>query len=528
MLGHPIQMGAMQSVTESWQAAQRLEAAAAWQQAQPLYASILAQEPDHVPARLRMSRLEQFADRYGPARAHALHAAEAVRRGIGVRNIGYVSGRLLDFAEEGEVASLILSADWRDPEVIRHSPTLAQHLWLSGRYADALRLLDAIEPLTTPHPLLHFTRANVLRYLGDMPAAERHYEACLALSPGMADAHWALATHSRANPPLSRLPRLQRALQDASDDAARAHLLYARFREHDDAGDTAAAWDALSSGAALMHRRDAFCARLEAEMLETLMDAPVAPPGSGDATGPRPVFVVGMPRTGTTLLDRVLGNHPQVHSLGERNDLAAAISEASGHFFHPALRSGVPELMEMAARADVGERYLRRVRRDAPSVSHLVDKNPLNLFCIPAILRALPRARVLVLRREPMDACFSNLKELFQGGAYAYSYALEDLAGHCRNVRRWTAHWARVAPESVRVVDYEALVRDPASVAASLLPFLDLPAHASLHDIAGNTAPVSTASSSQVREGVHQRAVGAWRRYEAQLQPLREMLGEHA
>ncbi|MBO9717441.1 MAG: sulfotransferase [Pseudoxanthomonas sp.] len=519
----------MQSVIDSWQRAQRHEAAGEWDRARPLYEAILDVEPDHVPARLRMSRLEQFAGRYLPSRTHALQAAAAVRRGAGLRHIAHVTARLLEFAEEPEAAALILAADWNAADVIRQSPALAQHLWLAGRYAESLRLLDALEPRVPGHPLLSFTRANVLRYLGDAAAAERQYEACIAASPGMADAHWALATHARARPPLARVPRLQHALQSAGDDVARAHLLYALFREYDAADDTGSAWKALAEGAALMRACHAYDARGESSALDAMMAA--APSGDVapiDDFGPCPVFIVGMPRTGTTLLDRILGNHPAVHSLGERNDLAASVCEATGRFFNPAVPAGAAALFDRADAAEVGRRYLRRTAAGATSASHRIDKNPLNLFCIPLLLRALPRARVLVLRREPMDACFSNLKELFQGGAYAYSYALDDLADHCRNTRRWTSHWASVAPDRVRVVDYEALVRDPETVAGSLLAFLGLPSHAGLHDVAMNTAPVSTASSSQVREAVHGRAVGAWQRYAAQLQPLRERLGAAA
>lgn len=518
----------MQSVLESWQQARRHEAAGAWQQARPLYESILTIEPGHVPARLRMSRLEQAADRYGPARGHALHAAAAVRERGGSRHIGYVTARLLDFAEEDEAAELVLAADWNDPDFIRQSPALAQHLWLARRYDEALRLLDAMARRAPAHPLLAFTRGNVLRYLGDMDGAGRQYEASLALDPGLADAHWALATHSRAQPPLARVPRLLEALerQQAGDAAARAQLLYALFHEYDGAGETALAWAALEQGAAMVRAGLAHDGAAEARRVDALMRLSVAPPSppSPASAGPCPVFVVGMPRTGTTLLERILGNHRDVASLGERNDLAAAASQASGRFFHSPLQDGAAALLEGLDAGEAGRIYLQRIARGAPAAGYLLDKNPQNLFAIPLILRALPQARILCLRRDPIDACFSNLKELFQGGAYPYSYAQDELAWHCLRAHRWMAHWQAAAPQAVRVVDYETLVQAPAATAAALLDFLGLPAQAGLDDIARNRAPVATASSSQVRDGVHARAVGAWKRYAAQLQPLRARL----
>jgi hypothetical protein len=124
-----------------------------------------------------------------------------------------------------------------------------------------------------------------------------------------------------------------------------------------------------------------------------------------------------------------------------------------------------------------------------------------------------------------MDACFSNFKELFQGNAYPYSYALDDLAEHCLRVRRWMEHWEGVAPQSVRIVDYENIVKDPDAATAAVLDFVGLKMQSGLHEITRNSAPVSTASSSQVRESIHTRGIGAWKRYEQQLQPLRARLG---
>ena len=124
----------MQPISESWDRARQLEEQGSWDQARSLYEAILAREPLHVPARLRMSRFEQFADRYLAAKEHVQRAADAIRGRHGTRLVGYVTARLLEFAEEGEVASTILSLDWSDPDVIRQSPVLAQHLWLAGRY----------------------------------------------------------------------------------------------------------------------------------------------------------------------------------------------------------------------------------------------------------------------------------------------------------------------------------------------------------------------------------------------------------
>jgi tetratricopeptide (TPR) repeat protein len=500
---------------ELWGRAQQYELRGLWSDARSLYEAILAGEPRHVPARLRMSRFEKFADRYLTAKEHVLLAAEAVREHGSTRHIGYVTARLLEFAEEPAVVSLIKSVDWSEPHVISQSAVLAQHLWLARDYEGALRFLDAMARHVPAHPLLAFTRANVLRYLGDLHAADREYERCLALSPDFPDVHWAIATHSKAQPPLARVHRVCASLARVeSSGIEQAHLLYALFREYDAADRREEAWSALSCGAEIMRRRVAFDSQREASQLEALMRHPVSLPTPVSEGEIDPIFIVGMPRTGTTLLDRILGNHSAVQSLGERNDFSAAVSEASGHFFRS------PQLMPDLDFASVGRLYEQRLRRLATGGGYLIDKNPQNLFNLPLILQALPAVRVLCLLREPMDACFSNLKELFQADAYPYSYALSDLADHCLRVRSWIGHWQTIAPQSVRIVSYEDLVRSPEQTIAQVLDFLGLESQSGLHEITRNKAPVSTASSSQVRESIHERGIGAWKRYERQLQPL--------
>ncbi len=522
-----------QQMDEHWKRGQQFEALRDLPSARAEYEAMVALDGRHVPARLRLSRFEQMQGRYRRARQHALQAADAIRSGGSTRLLSHVTLRLLDFAEDMEVATLVLSLDWEDPHVVAQSPMLAQHLWLAGRYGDALRFLDAVSPRLPPHPLLLLTRANVLRYLGRMDEAAALYEQCLALRPDLPDAHWAIATHRRASPPDARLRRLRDALNcHPGGGIERAHLLYALFRELDAADDRAAAWDALAQGARIMsalarHDAQAETARLDALMREA--GGWRAPPPSGSRTGQlTPVFIVGLPRTGTTLLDRILGNHGWVTSAGERNDFAAAVSEVGDRLFSDLAREREPGSLTGLDHRAIGHLYVQRLARHASATAVAVDKNPRNLFNLPLILQALPQAKVLVLERDPMDSAFSNFKELFQGGAYGYSYDFAALAAHVNVARRWTRHWAQAAPDAVRIVRYESLVTDAEATVDGLLGFLGLPHAPSLADITRNDAPVATASSAQVREPINDRGIGAWRRYAPQLDPLRAALGETA
>ncbi|MDG2524458.1 sulfotransferase [Stenotrophomonas sp. HITSZ_GD] len=511
-----------------WREGQAHESRADYPAAGEAYAAMLALHPHHVPALLRLSRFAQERNAYPQAHQYALRAADAVRLGGSTRLLAYVTLRLLDFAEDAEVASTILGADWRDPDVLRQSPSLAQHLWLAGRYDDAQRLLDAVEPQVGAHPLLRFTRGQLKQYLGDLEGAATHYESALALAPHLPDVHWAIAKLRPSGSP-ARLQRLRTALASSTDEPGRAQLYYALFHELDAADERDAAWAALAEGAARMRQlhpdtsqatRHARAERLMASDWAPLAAAP-------KAVQPRPIFILGLPRSGTTLLDRMLGNHGWVSSVGERNDLIAAASEAAGQFY-PGLCQLEDPLAFLAGQdlGAIGHAYQQRLRRAAPATAAAIDKHPRNLFELPLILGALPQARIVCVRRDPMDVAFSNLKELFQGGAYAYSYDFDTLAAEVNLARRWMTHWAERAPGSVHVVDYRSLVEDTEPTLSALLAFLDLPPWPGLAHPERNPAPVSTASSVQVRGAVHRGALDAWQRYAAPLAPLAERLAD--
>ena len=506
-----------------WRTGQAHESQGDSTAAREAYAAIIALHAQHIPALLRLSRFSEEAGHYRQAHQYALRAADAARLGGSSRLLAYVTLRLLDFAEEAEVASVVLGADLQDPQVLRQSPALLQHLWLAGRYEDAMRVLDAIEPRVGPHPLLRFTRGQLQQYLGDFDGAAAAYEDALTLDPALADVHWAMAKLRPDGSPV-RIARLRRALAAPRSGTARAQLLYALFHELDAADERAGAWTALSEGAAVMRRvLGATPTANTRANAEALMAAALRfPPASAPAVSqPRPLFILGMPRSGTTLLDRMLGNHGWVTSVGERNDLAAAASEVSDQFYR-GLRHCADPLHFLATQdmPALGHAYLQRLRRAAPATAVAIDKHPRNLFELPLILAALPQARIVCVRRDPMDVAFSNFKELFQGGAYAYSYDFDSLADEVALAQRWMAHWQAQAPESVRVVDYRALVEDTEATLSSLLDFLQLPPWAGLANPERNDAPVSTASSAQVRAPVHRRALDAWQRYQKPLAPL--------
>ena len=511
-----------------WNEANHHEAAKNPSAARACYEAMLAIEPNLVAPHLRLSRLAQVADRYLDSRRHALQAARICAEIQDAKAVGFVSLRLLAFAEDAEIVRLIQSMDGSHVEVLRQAAVLAQHLWLVDRHELALEFLAHAAARVRPDPRLCHIRANVLRSLGRLDEATEYFEYALRLDPDNADVHRALAFHQVATPAGIRVPRIEAAYRHhAEGSPERAQLRYALFKELDSAGQAASAWDALQEGAAMVRRTLRHDPEAEARAFDRLLQSSpwkTSAPVDRVSSGPVPIFIVGMPRTGTTLLDRVLGNHPEVVSLGERNDLEAAISEVSDHFYQGGLRESRWEKLEGIDPAAVGARYLERLAPMIKGSRCFIDKNPQNFFNVGLILRALPQARIICVRRDPMDACFSNLKELFEGGAYPYSYAFEDLAAHHAGFEKLMAQWMADSRGAMHVLDYEALVRNGDETLRELLVFCGLAPTMNMLDITANAAPVSTASSSQVRSPIHDRSIGAWRRYASPLEPLRLML----
>lgn len=520
----------MQTAFErEWRTARTHEINGELESARKIYDALIGVDPDRLYVRLRLSALEQSFGNYRKARGHALKAGETVRKGRW-KDLAVVTHVLLSFDERETVHRLIAEAEWSSPEVIRNSAVLAQHLWLSGHVGASLRLAELAQARAPSSHLLSYSRANALRYCGRMQEATDEYERCLALKPDYATAHWSLAYHARSDVPGARIDRIRRARTAFADDAPeQAYLHYALFKEFDDAGDVDAAWQSLEAGARCKRRSTPYSPDREQHGFDALKRLATRDfvrdrmevPGS-----PRtPIFIVGLPRTGTTLLERIVGSHEQASAGGELNDFNSAMCWESNSFLGMSVSAPMVDRLGTVDFSGVGQGYLQRTDARAAGSAFLTDKNPMNFVNAGFIGKALPHAKILCLKRAPMDACFSNLKELFPNQAYGYSYDLDTLADHYRRFAGLCEHWQDVMPDQFMAIDYEALVSEPQAVAARVVEFCGIPFDPASVDITRNTAPVATASSSQVRQPINRRGIDAWRKYAAHLEPLRERLG---
>jgi hypothetical protein len=257
------------------------------------------------------------------------------------------------------------------------------------------------------------------------------------------------------------------------------------------------------------------------ETVTRLFASPLPPPVA-HRSGVAPIFIVGMPRTGTTLVERILSSHSQVSSAGESQNLGVLIKRATGTPSKHVLDEATLERSMALDLAAIGDAYVAQTRPD--DRPRFVDKMPLNFFYLGHIARALPAARLVVVRRQPLDACLSSFRQLFalDFSYYDYAYDLEDTVLLLRDVRpagrTGSAYYRR------STVQYERLVADSRAETQRLLEHCGLEWEQRCLEFERNPAPVATASAVQVRQPLHAGAIGRWRHYDTELRPVIETL----
>ena len=406
---------------------------------------------------------------------------------------------------------------------------LAMHAHQLGEQEKGLELCHSAAAQSHRTPRQDYLHGTLAMFCGKPEEAEQALEHCLRAAPHHAGAHWTLAQLRRWSRQRHHLERLQAALAVQSTDSAdAAYLWFALFKELDDLGHPQA-WTALVRGCIAKRKELVFDGEAESRLVDSLIRAfPRIRHGElladrGVTEGASPIFIVGMPRSGTTLLERILGGHPRITACGELPDFPKQLQWSCDHIGSSTPDATMAVMADQIDSSGLGQRYLAQTRWRAAGRPFYLDKLPRNFWNIGFIAAALPHAPILHMVRNPMDTCFSNLKELF-GNAYAYSYNLAELAEHHGRYRRLMAHWHAVLPGRILDVQYEDLVRDPEAVARRVLSHCGLDWDPACLMLDERTDAVATASTTQVRAPIHQRSIGGWRRYEQQLAPLRQLL----
>lgn len=378
-----------------------------------------------------------------------------------------------------------------------------------------------------PDPHLLYDLAAAQFFTGEFDPAEANLDALLAQRPQTGHAIYLRSTLRRQRADSNHVADLQARLDAGfTDGTAEAACLYALAKELEDLGQSEPSFQALSRGAGVKRRTLRYDAAAEREAIDAIRrtyTASVMDEGTAGHDDDGPIFIVGMPRTGTTLLERMLGRHPDVRSAGELPDFGESLAEAARRRLAAQPGMTMVEASRSVDFAALGRDYVEGARQAAEGSRRFVDKMPINFMYCGLIRKALPRARILHLVRDPMDACYAIYKTLFNQ-AYFFSYDLQELAAYYATYHRLMRHWHAVMPGAILDVHYEDLVRDSDGQARRVLDWCGLEWRDAVLAPEGNEQPALTASAAQVREPIYSTSIQKWRRYEAGLEPLRQQL----
>lgn len=402
-----------------------------------------------------------------------------------------------------------------------------------GCHGEALEYYRASVALAPHQPNYLSNLSACALFNGELQEARASLECGLEVNPSSARAWWQFARLPHPEPSVV-YRRLQPFLSQWQTplDLAYGHYGAGKLAEdiadwpsaaqhYQQAATHAKTFAPAYSQAAEAHLVDTIANTYDAQWLEPLLHEEVADAQSTGETAP--LFIVGLPRTGTTLVDTILTAHSQVTGAGELQFFGLVIKALSG-----VTGPVVPNANMMAQAASVNpqalaDAYWRTSSYLGRSGRYRTDKLPGNFYHLGLIAKAFPRCKIVHLRRNALDACFAIYKQLF-AGAYGYSYDLGDLAQYYLCYDRLMSHWRQLLGERLIEVDYEALVSAPEQEIRALLLRLQLPFESACLNFYCNKQAVATASAAQVRERPHTRSVGRWRAFEGVLQPLIERL----
>ncbi len=395
------------------------------------------------------------------------------------------------------------------------------------RAAEFYRRAIEREPANARH---RFSLAATCRFMGLFNEAERSCDEALALDPMEYEAYLIRSDLRKQTRERNHVRQMEAVLARGTGNyMGEAMLCHALAKECEDLGLFEKSFRYLSRGAAVRRRHLTYDVNKDLELIDrivtTFINERIRRVGSQGCRSTEPIFIVGMPRTGTTLVERILGSHSKVKSAGELPNFSQVMAQmvnTQSRGKRVAQSAMVPASLKLDMR-ELGESYIESTCGVTGDTPHFIDKLPFNYLNLGLIRLALPHAKIIHVTRDPMDTCYAVFKTLFQR-AYPFSYSLEDLGRYFVAYWKLMAHWNSVFPGRMHEVSYEALVNETERESRRLVEYCGLEWEDRLSRFHEQDAPSMTASASQVRQPVYRTSVGKWRNYEKQLRPLSELL----
>ncbi|MEO8802751.1 MAG: sulfotransferase [Rudaea sp.] len=481
----------------------------------------LAQTPDHAEILRLLAIALRLQNRNDEALALVQRAAKQRPDDALIQN---GLGSALDACGDGEGAIVAFRrASELAPQAAQIWSNLGKSLGDHGYFEEALTALQRAASISD-HPATQLRLAYALRIRGHIDEAAKYFRAMIARNPSDGTAWLGLSGLKSLRFSEDDIVVMQRALLDAKlKPGERISLGFSLAKAYDDHAryaDAFAAYRDANTQTRQMHPWDsARFGKLIDDVLQVFAEPATVNAGK---QGEQVIFVVSLPRSGSSLTEQILASHPEIEGAGELDDITAVMVAESKRRQLP-----YPQWVASTTAADwlrLGQNYLARTARWQKPGMRFTDKLPDNWIRVGTILAMLPGARIIDCRRDPVESCFSCFRTLFSEGNQPFSYDIADIAGYWRNYDRASNHWRVLYPERYRVQSYEALVANPEIQTRQLLAFCGVdfdPACLNFHETQRN---VRTASASQVREPIRRDTARA-EKYGVLLNPLRVALG---
>lgn len=464
-----------------------------WRQAEKLLTRALELAPAFNELRLDLSRVFKQLDRLDDAVAMAAAAVEHNPRN---RNAHYL-----------------------------HASMLA----VTRAYDAALDAYDRATENDHYHPAAWLGKGHLLKTLGRSEEGIAAYRKAIEQRPNFGEVYWSLANLKTFRFTLEEIADMERRLADEDLDAdARVHFLFTLGKAWEDEGEYARAFRYYSDACALQRPRiyyDPVETRVSNNRILEVFTANFLADNAGHGCpNPAPIFIVGMPRSGSTLIEQILASHSQVEGTAELPEVGRVIGMISAR----SPEEDYPEATAWLKPRDwqeLGEAYLERTQRHRHGLPYFTDKMPNNFPSVGLIHLMLPNAKIIDARRHPLDSCFGSFKQHFAYGQ-TFSYDLVEIADYYREYRRMMRHWQEVLPGRVLEVRYEDMVRDQEGQTHRLLEHCGLDFEEACLRFYETERPVRTASSEQVRRPIYESSLNHWRHFREELAPLAELLAD--
>ncbi|MCJ8271837.1 MAG: sulfotransferase [Psychrosphaera sp.] len=392
---------------------------------------------------------------------------------------------------------------------------------------------------------LYFNLGSIQRYLGDIEAAGHSLDKAIELNPTDDEAYLLRSSLVRQTEQSNHITALENRLkQPIKNPLAKAQLYYALAKENEDLQRYTHSFAALSAGAAARRQNMRYEVNSDLSTIDKIIDvydqsafneSTVGHSSAAAKSSAAPIFILGLPRTGSTLVERIVSQHSEVLSAGELNHFAVemmaqvkniaiqAKSQGQDKEQGPDAKQALVTQTRQLDFAQLGQDYLEKAQSETAPSAHFIDKLPLNSLYAGLIHLALPQAKIIYVKRHPLAACYAIYKQLFTNG-YPFSYDLKELASYYIAHHKLMNHWRKVMPGVIYDVAYEDIVANVDIQAKGLISYCGLEWQAQCSAFEQNTAPSTTASATQVRQGIYKGSIHQWRNYESQLATVKTML----